>query len=90
MSQAIFKVGDTIKVYTTDPQHTKAHATVFEGVVISQRGPKDSQTFTVRKISTNNIAVERIFPANSPTIEKITLTKSSSVRRAKLYHLRKK
>ena len=33
---------------------------------------------------------ERIFPIYSPMIEKIEATKRSRVRRAKLYHIRKK
>ena len=90
MENANFKVGDVIKVFTKDPQDNKVHATPFQGVVISFRGEKKSQTFTVRKNATDNVAVERIFPFNSPSIEKITVVKSQKVRRAKLYYLRRK
>lgn len=89
MNIANFKVGDVIRVFTKDPQDNKVHATPFEGIVISLRGQKDTRTFIVRKRSADGVFVERIFPALSPSIEKITVVKSGNFRRAKLYHLRK-
>ena len=90
MDKLNFKVGDIIKVLTKDTQEKKVHSSSFEGVVISVRGQKDTQTFTVRKKSTDGVFVERIFPANAPLIEKIVVVKQNSPRRAKLYYLRKK
>ena len=90
MNQAQFNVGDLIKVYTKDPQDNKVHATPFEGIVISFRGQTATRTFTVRKKASAQVNVERIFPINSPVIEKITVVKKGNVRRAKLYYLRKK
>lgn len=90
MQKATFKVGDIIKVFTKDPQDNKVHATPFAGVVISLRGESGSKTFIVRKIAADGVAVERIFPADSPSIEKITVVKTQSVRRAKLYYVRRK
>ena len=90
MTLPIFKTGDIIRVFTKDPQDNKVHATPFEGIVITKRGAKDNQTFTVRKKSTANVAIERIFPINSPIIEKIVVVKKGKVRRSKLYHLRQK
>ncbi len=90
MDKLNFKVGDVIKVLTKDTQEKKVHASSFEGVVISIRGQKDTQTFTVRKKCTDNVFVERIFPTNAPVIEKIISVKQNSPRRAKLYYLRKK
>lgn len=90
-NQIAFKVGDIIKVTTRDPKAGKVHATPFEGLVLSIRGDAGNKTFTVRKISLGNIAIERIFPVASPAIEKITLVKAGThVRRAKLFHLRNK
>lgn len=85
-----FNVGDTIKVLTKDTQEKKVHASSFEGVVIALRGEKDSKTFTVRKKATDGVFVERIFPIDTPSIEKIVVVKKNPVRRAKLYYLRKK
>lgn len=89
MDKAAFKVGDIVRVLTKDAQEKKVHASAFEGVVISLRGNKGDQTFTVRKKGADGVFVERIFPLDSPIIEKITVIKPYNVRRAKLYHLRK-
>lgn len=90
ISRAVFKVGDLVKVTTRDPRENKVHATPFEGVVISYRGAGDNKTFTVRRIGAMKVAIERIFPLNSPAIESIKVIKESPASRAKLYHLRKK
>lgn len=90
MGLPTFTTGDIIKVFTKDPQDNKVHATPFEGIVIAQRGVKNNQTFTVRKKSTANVSIERIFPINSPVIEKVVVVKKGNVRRSKLYYLRKK
>src|SRR3989344_1916044 len=74
-----FKPGDTIKVFTKDITSTKIHATPFEGVVIAVRGQKNNKTFTVRKIASNKVAVERIFPFDSPSIDKLKLAKATNV-----------
>ena len=55
----------------------------FEGLVIAKRGGGVSETFTVRKKS-GTVGVERIFPINTPTIDKIVVIKKGKVRRAKL------
>ncbi len=89
MDKAAFNVGDTVKVITKDAQEKKVHSSTFEGIVISMRGTGSDKTFTVRKKSADGVFVERIFPLFSPIIEKITVSKQSRVRRAKLYHLRK-
>jgi large subunit ribosomal protein L19 len=57
-------------------------------VVIALHAPKQPDgTFTVRRV-THNVGVERIFPVNSPRIEKVEVTRRGKVRRAKLYYLR--
>lgn len=90
MNSLNFKAGDIIKVFTKDPQDNKVHATPFQGTVVSIRGEKGSKTFTVIKNASAGIDVERIFPLNSPSIEKITVVKKGKVRRAKLTYLKKK
>ncbi len=82
-----FAAGDTLAVHTKVKEGDKERIQVFEGVVIKKKGSGMNATFTVRKIS-NGIGVERIFPVNSPGIEKIEKLRSGKVRRAKLYYLR--
>ena len=82
-----FEPGDTIAVHVRVIEGSKERIQVFQGVVISLKGPGASRTFTVRKIS-NGVGVERIFPYHSPKIAKIEVKRRGRVRRAKLYYLR--
>ena len=60
---------------------------MFTGVVLQRRGHGPVESFTVRKMS-NGVGVERIFPVNSPYIEKIEIKKKGVVRRARIFYLR--
>jgi large subunit ribosomal protein L19 len=82
-----FKAGDTITVNYKIREGNKERIQPFQGVVIQRRGSAATETFTVRKIS-GNIGVERIFPIQSPFIEKIELNRRGSVRRARIFYLR--
>jgi large subunit ribosomal protein L19 len=82
-----FKSGDNITVYYTIKEGDKERTQLFKGDVIQTKGTGITQTFTVRKIS-HSIGVERIFPLNSPLIEKIELNKKGKVRRSKIFYLR--
>lgn len=82
-----FGPGDTITVAYRIKEGNKERIQQFRGVVIRINGHEDKKRFTVRKIS-DGIGVERIFPLESPFIEKITVNKYGKVRRAKLYYLR--
>ena len=83
-----FKAGDTITVTYRIKEGDKERLQKFRGVVLQLRGSSPAtKTFTIRKVS-NGIGVERIFPFESPAIEKIELNKVGKVRRAKLNYLR--
>lgn len=83
-----FKAGDTINVHVKISEGNKERIQQFQGVVLYRRGKgTNGESFSVRKIS-NGVGVERIFPALSPSIDKIEFVKAGSVRRAKLYYLR--
>ncbi len=83
-----FKTGDTLKVHYKIKEGDKERIQVFQGIVIQRRGMGVSKTFTCRKIS-NGVAVERIFPLNSPLIDKLEVVRFGHVRRAKLFYLRR-
>ncbi|MDA0890595.1 MAG: 50S ribosomal protein L19 [Bacteroidetes bacterium] len=82
-----FKAGDNITVYYTIKEGDKQRTQLFKGDVIQTKGAGATETFTVRKIS-HSVGVERIFPLNSPLIEKIEVNKKGKVRRSKIFYLR--
>jgi len=82
-----FKAGDTVSVHYKIREGNKERIQVYQGVVIQRNSAGVSETFTVRKVS-NGIGVERIFPINSPNIDKIEVNSYGKVRRSKLYYLR--
>jgi large subunit ribosomal protein L19 len=83
-----FAPGDTVNVHVRVIEGDKERVQQFQGVVIARHGSGMNATFTVRKVS-DGVGVERIFPLHSPRIAKIEKVKEGSVRRAKLYYLRK-
>lgn len=83
-----FHPGDTISVSVKVIEGDKERIQQFKGIVMGIKGEGISKSFRVRKIS-NGVGVERIFPLHSPKIAKIDVLKEGSVRRAKLYYLRK-
>ena len=84
-----FDVGDSVRVHTKVVEGDKERIQVFAGVVIGRRGRGLNENFTVRRISYGE-GVERIFPVNSPRVEKIEVERKGAVRRAKLTYLRKR
>jgi large subunit ribosomal protein L19 len=85
-----FRVGDSIRVFYKIIEGDKLRTQPYEGIVISKRGEGVSKSFTVRRIGADGVGIERIFPAHSPNIDSIRITKRGKVRRAKLYYLRGK
>lgn len=82
-----FRVGDTVRVDYKIIEGKRERIQAFEGVVVAKRNGSISETFTVRKVS-SGVGVERIFPVNSPKIDKLTVIRKGKVRRAKLTFLK--
>ena len=82
-----FGIGDTIRVHYKIKEGGKERIQVFTGTVIARKGSGNTESITVRRISYGE-GVERIFPLNSPNIEKIEVERYGKVRRAKLYYIR--
>ncbi len=83
-----FDAGDTVTVYYEIKEGNKTRTQFFRGVVIQRRGSGATETFTVRKMS-GDIGVERIFPINLPSIQKIEVNKRGKVRRGRIFYFRK-
>ena len=82
--------GDTVKIWQKIKEGEKTRLQVFEGLVLARKhGLESGSTFTVRKV-TSGVGVEKTFPLFSPVIDKIEVIRRAKVRRAKLYHIRKK
>lgn len=84
-----FEIGDTVRVHAKVVEGEKERIQIFEGSVIARKGGRNSETFTVRKVSFG-VGVERIFPIHSPIVSRIEVVRQGKVRRAKLYYLREK
>jgi large subunit ribosomal protein L19 len=82
-----FRPGDSIKVWAKIREGEKTRLQAFEGVCIRRVSKGARSTFTVRKIS-YGVGVERIFPDNSPNIDKVEVISRGRVRQSKLYYLR--
>lgn len=82
-----FGAGDTITVHYKIREGEKQRVQPFQGTVVQRRNSGTGETFTVRKIS-SGVGVERVFPFNSPNIEKIEVNRRGKVRRARIFYLR--
>ena len=81
------KIGSTVRVHVRIKEGDKSRIQVFEGTIIARNNSGIAETFTVRRVS-YGVGVERVFPINSPFVEKVTVVRKGKVRRAKLFYLR--
>ena len=84
-----FNSGDQVTVYYTIKEGKKERTQFFKGVVLQRKGSGNTETFTIRKVS-NGVGVERIFPINSPIIEKIVVEREGRVRRSRIFYMRQR
>ena len=83
--------GMKVRVWTKVKEGDKWRVVPFEGTVLGRKhGAGMSATFTVRRIGSNEVGIERIWPLHSPMIEKVEVLAAPKVRRAKLYYLRER
>ena len=83
----IFKSGDTITVFYEIREGEKVRIQFFKGVVIQIKGHGLSKTFTIRKMS-GTVGIERVFPLNLPSIQKIQVNKKGKVRRSRIFYFK--
>lgn len=82
-----FRAGDTISVHYRIEEGGKERIQIFKGVCINRRGEGMGECATVRKL-TAGFGVERVFPLQSPSVDKVVIDRKGKVKRAKLYYLR--
>ena len=82
--------GDMVKVFIRIKEGNSERTQEFKGMVIRARNSGNNANFTVRRIASNGIGVERTFLMRSPRLEKVVVERHSHVRRAQLYFLRGK
>ena len=82
------KPGDSVVVEVIIKEADKERMQEFKGTVIKTRGSGNNASFTVRRIASHGIGVERSFLLRSPRIAKVYITRRSKVRRSKLYYMR--
>jgi large subunit ribosomal protein L19 len=83
-----FRPGDTVRVHVRIVEGTRERIQAFEGTVIAINRKGSGTSFTVRKVS-YGIGVERVFPRDSPMVDRVEVVSRGRVRRAKVYYLRK-
>ena len=82
--------GDTVRVHNRIVEGDQERVQVFQGTVIRMRKGGTSANFTVRRIASHGVGVERTFLLHSPRVEKVEVLRRAHVRRAKLYFLRER
>ena len=82
--------GDTVRVHVRIVEGNRERVQVFHGTIIRLRKGGNDANFTVRRIASHGIGVERTFLLNSPRIEKIEVVRHAKVRRAQLYYMRER
>jgi len=80
--------GDTVTVFVRIKEGDNERVQQFKGTIIRIHGTGNSESFTVRRIASNSIGVERTFLTRSPIVEKVTVQSSGHHRRSRLYFLR--
>jgi large subunit ribosomal protein L19 len=83
-------IGDTVRVHQEISEGGKTRIQVFEGIVIAIQNRGANKSFTVRKVATGGIGVEKILPVNAPSVKLIEVKRKGQVRRSKLYYLRER
>jgi large subunit ribosomal protein L19 len=82
--------GDAVSVHLRITEGDRERIQIFKGTILYVRGSGNDASFTVRRIATNGIGVERNFLMRSPRIQKVVVDRHTKVKRARLYFLRER
>jgi len=83
-------VGDNVTVHLRVVEGKRERIQLVRGLIIRLRKGGNQENFTVRRIASNGIGVERTFLLRSPRIEKVEVHRHAHVRRAQLYYMRER
>ncbi len=82
--------GDTVSVHVKIKEGDRERIQEFKGIVIRLRKGGNDSCFTVRRMASNGVGVERTFLLRSPRIDKVVVERHGKVRRAQLYFMRER
>src|SRR3989337_3628815 len=82
--------GDMVSVHVKIKEGDRERIQEFKGTVIRLRKGGNNSNFTVRRVASHGVGVERTFLLRSPRIEKVEVQRQAKVRRAQLYYLRQR
>jgi large subunit ribosomal protein L19 len=82
------QTGDTVTVFVRITEGENERIQQFKGTIIRMHGSGNNESFTVRRVASNGIGVERTFLTRSPIVEKVTVQSQGHTRRSRLYFLR--
>ena len=80
--------GDVVSVHVKIKEGNRERIQEFKGTVLFTKNNGSSSSFTVRRVATNGVGVERTFLARSPRIDNVVVERHSEIRRARLFFLR--
>jgi large subunit ribosomal protein L19 len=80
--------GDGVSVHVKIKEGNRERIQEFKGTVLAVHENGADSTFTVRRVASNGIGVERTFLIRSPRLDKVIIDRHSKVRRARLFFLR--
>lgn len=83
-----FRAGDTVKVHAKIREGGRERIQMFEGMVLAVRGRGENATFTIRRMGAGGVGIERIWPLESPSIDKIEVKKRGDFRKSKIFFVR--
>jgi large subunit ribosomal protein L19 len=82
--------GDAVSVFIRIKEGANERIQEFKGTIIRQRSGGQNTNFTVRRVASNGVGVERTFLTRSPRVERVIVHRHSHVRRANLYFMRER
>jgi large subunit ribosomal protein L19 len=82
--------GDAVSVHVKIKEGNRERIQEFKGTVLYTAKSGNNATFTVRRVASNGVGVERTFLLRSPRIDRVVVERHNVVRRARMYFLRER